>query len=41
VVEERSAVQRDGLEVKVLWRERGSFPISDNGKGIEQIVRGQ
>ena len=28
VVIERSVVQRDGLEVKVLWRERGAFPIS-------------
>jgi general secretion pathway protein K len=27
VVIERSAVQRDGLDVKVLWRERGSFPV--------------
>lgn len=26
VVQEHSAVQRDGLEVKVLWRERGALP---------------
>jgi general secretion pathway protein K len=30
VVIERSAVQRDGLDVKVLWRERGSFPVLVN-----------
>lgn len=30
VVIERSAVQRDGLDVKVLWRERGSFPVLAN-----------
>jgi general secretion pathway protein K len=37
VVMERSVVQRDGLEVKVLWRERGSFPIRADGKTLEQI----
>jgi len=25
VVEERSVVQRDGLEVKTLWRDRGTL----------------
>jgi general secretion pathway protein K len=28
VVVERSLVQRDGLEVRVIWRERGSFPLN-------------
>ena len=38
VVIERSAVQRDGLEVKMLWRERGSFPLSAGGITAEQIT---
>jgi general secretion pathway protein K len=38
VVIERSAVQRDGLDVKVLWRERGSFPIAKGGLTAEQIT---
>lgn len=37
VITERSVVQRDGLDVKVLWRERGSFPISQDGKTFEQL----
>jgi general secretion pathway protein K len=39
VVIERSAVQRDGLNVKVLWRERGSFPIAAGGITAEQITK--
>jgi general secretion pathway protein K len=39
VVMERSAVQRDGLNVKVIWRERGSFPLSEGGITAEQITR--
>ncbi len=38
VVMERSVVQRDGLDVKVLWRERGSFPIATGGMSAEQIT---
>lgn len=30
VVIERSTVQRNGLDVKVLWRERGSFPLVES-----------
>jgi general secretion pathway protein K len=37
VVMERSVVQRDGLDVKVLWRERGSFPISSEGMTVDQL----
>ena len=37
VVSERSAVQRDGLDVKVLWRERGSFSVAADGMSIEQM----
>jgi general secretion pathway protein K len=37
VVIERSAVQRDGLDVKTLWRERGSFPIRPGEKTFDQI----
>jgi general secretion pathway protein K len=37
VVIERSVVQRDGLDVKVLWRERGSFPIAEGGLTAEQL----
>jgi hypothetical protein len=36
VVIERSVVQRDGLDVKVLWRERGSFPMATNGVSFEE-----
>ncbi len=39
VVMERSAVQRDGLDVKVLWRERGSFQLAEGGSTIEQLQR--
>lgn len=38
VVTERSVVQRDGLDVKVLWRERGSFAIAQGGKTVEEIT---
>lgn len=38
VVTERSVVQRDGLDVKVIWRERGSFPVSEGGLTVEQIT---
>jgi general secretion pathway protein K len=38
VVIERSVVQRDGLDVKVLWRERGSFPIAEGGLTAEQLT---
>ncbi len=38
VVTERSVVQRDGLDVKVLWRERGSFPVVQGGKTVEEIT---
>ncbi len=38
VVIERSVVQRDGLDVKMLWRERGSFPLSAGGITAEQIT---
>jgi general secretion pathway protein K len=38
VVVERSVVQRDGLDVKVLSRERGSFPIATGGITAEQIL---
>jgi general secretion pathway protein K len=38
VVMERSVVQRDGLDVKVLWRERGSFPVAEGGKTVEQLT---
>lgn len=38
VVIERSVVQRDGLDVKVLWRERGSFPVAEGGMTAEQII---
>jgi general secretion pathway protein K len=31
VVTERSLVERDGINVKTLWRERGSFPLSTAG----------
>jgi general secretion pathway protein K len=37
VVIERSVVQRDGLDVKTLWRERGSFPIRPGEKTFDQI----
>jgi general secretion pathway protein K len=37
VVTERSVVERNGLDVKVLWRERGSFPIAEGGLTVEQI----
>jgi general secretion pathway protein K len=37
VVVERSVVQRDGLEVRTLWRERGSFPISEGGLRVDQL----
>jgi general secretion pathway protein K len=37
VVIERSVVQRDGRDVKVLWRERGSFPITQGGMTVEQM----
>jgi general secretion pathway protein K len=37
VVIERSTVQRDGLDVKVLWRERGSFPMAQGGLTVDQI----
>ncbi|TAG26599.1 MAG: general secretion pathway protein GspK [Burkholderiales bacterium] len=39
VVMERSVVQRDGLEVKVLWRERGSFPVAAGGSTVDQLLR--
>jgi general secretion pathway protein K len=39
VVMERSVVQRDGLDVKVLSRERGSFPIAASGSTFEQLLR--
>lgn len=35
VVIERSLVQRDGLDVKALWRERGSFPLQMSGVSLE------
>jgi general secretion pathway protein K len=38
VVIERSAVQRDGLDVKVLWRERGSFAVAAGGITAAQIT---
>lgn len=38
VVTERSVVQRDGLKVTVLWRERGSFPVAEGGLTVEQIT---
>lgn len=38
VVIERSAVQRDGLDVKMLWRERGSFPVAAGGITAEEIT---
>ena len=38
VVMERSVVQRDGLDVKVLWRERGSFPLAPGGMTAEQLT---
>jgi general secretion pathway protein K len=38
VVTERSVVQRDGLDVKVLWRERGSFAVAAGGISAEQIT---
>jgi general secretion pathway protein K len=38
VVAERSVVQRDGLEVKTLWRERGSFSVAEGGKTVEQLT---
>lgn len=42
VVVERSTVQRDGLEVQVLWRERGSFPLNaalvGGGRTAEQSL---
>jgi general secretion pathway protein K len=37
VVIERSAVQREGLNVKVLWRERGGFPVAAGGINTDQI----
>ncbi|NJM43957.1 MAG: type II secretion system minor pseudopilin GspK [Brachymonas sp.] len=37
VVVERSVVQRDGLDVKALWRERGSFPITPGGLRADQL----
>ena len=37
VVIERSIVRRDGLEVKTLWRERGSFPISEGGLRADEL----
>jgi general secretion pathway protein K len=37
VVIERSVVQRDGLEVKTLWRERGSFPIAEGGLRVDEL----
>jgi general secretion pathway protein K len=38
VVIERSVVERNGLDVKALWRERGSFPIAEGGLSAEQIA---
>ena len=38
VVMERSVVQRDGLDVKVLWRERGSFPLAGGGLTADQFM---
>ncbi len=38
VVIERSVVQRDGLDVKALWRERGSFPIAPGGMTEQQLT---
>jgi general secretion pathway protein K len=40
VVTERSVVQRDGIDVKVLWRERGSFAVAEGGISAQEIVRG-
>ncbi len=37
VVIERSLVQRDGLDVKAIWRERGSFPLEVGGMTPEQL----
>lgn len=37
VVSERSVVQRDGLDVKVMWRERGSFVLPPGGLTADQI----
>ncbi len=37
VVIERSVVQRDGLDVKALWRERGSFPIAEGGLRADEL----
>jgi general secretion pathway protein K len=37
VVSERSVVQRDGLDVKVMWRERGSFVLAPGGLTAEQL----
>ncbi len=37
VVIERSVVQRDGLDVKTLWRERGSFPIAPGGLRADEL----
>lgn len=39
VVSERSAVQRDGLDVKVLWRERGHASVAPQGLSLEQSPR--
>lgn len=39
VVMERSVVQRDGLDVKVLWRERGSFQLAEGNTTFEQLMR--
>jgi general secretion pathway protein K len=44
VVIERSTVQRDGLTVKTLWRERGSFPFKPSATGgitAEEITSSQ
>jgi general secretion pathway protein K len=40
VVVERSVVQRDGLDVKALWRERGSFAIAPGGLRADQLPLG-
>lgn len=38
VMIERSVVERNGLNVVVLWRERGSFPVAQGGKTVEEIT---
>ncbi len=37
VVIERSVVQREGVEVRTLWRERGSFPIAEGGLRVDEL----